>query len=227
MNPEEIGKIIKDIRQKYNMSQKDFADKFGVTYQAVSKWENGKNIPDIAILKEISEEYEISLDDVLLNKKVNNHNKKIIGIITISLLTILILLMSLVIKNNDFEFKTITTNCSDFTVTGSMAYNKDKSSIYISHITYCGKEDVTKYKEINCTLYEVNETSKIIIDKCKKENDISLEEFLKNVKFNIDNYDAVCKKYSENSLYLEIDALTKNESIITYKVPLKIEDNCK
>jgi len=227
MNPEEIGKIIKDIRQKHNMSQKDFADKFGVTYQAVSKWENGKNIPDIAILKEISEEYEISLDDVLLNKKVNNHNKKIIGIITISLLTILILLMSLVIKNNDFEFKTITTNCSDFTVTGSMAYNKDKSSIYISHITYCGKEDVTKYKEINCTLYEVNETSKIIIDKCKKENDISLEDFLKNVKFNIDNYDAVCKKYSENSLYLEIDALTKNESIITYKVPLKIEDNCK
>jgi len=152
MNPEEIGKIIKDIRQKHNMSQKDFADKFGVTYQAVSKWENGKNIPDIAILKEISEEYEISLDDVLLNKKVNNHNKKIIGIITISLLTILILLMSLVIKNNDFEFKTITTNCSDFTVTGSMAYNKDKSSIYISHITYCGKEDVTKYKEINCNL---------------------------------------------------------------------------
>lgn len=227
MNPEEIGKIIKDIRQKQNMSQKDFADKFGVTYQAVSKWENGKNIPDIAILKEISEEYEISLDNVLLNKKVNNHNKKIIGIITISLLTILILLMSLVIKNNDFEFKTITTNCSDFTVTGSMAYNKDKSSIYISHITYCGKEDVTKYKEINCTLYEVNETSKIIIDKCKKENDISLEDFLKNVKFNIDNYDAVCKKYSENSLYLEIDALTKNESIITYKVPLKIEDNCK
>lgn len=227
MNPEEIGKIIKDIRQKHNMSQKDFADKFGVTYQAVSKWENGKNIPDIAILKEISEEYEISLDDVLLNKKVNNHNKKIIGIITISLLTISILLMSLVIKNNDFEFKTITTNCSDFMVTGSMAYNKDKSSIYISHITYCGKEDVTKYKEINCTLYEVNETSKIIIDKCKKENDISLEDFLKNVKFNIDNYDAMCKKYSENSLYLEIDALTKNESIITYKVPLKIEDNCK
>lgn len=227
MNPEEIGKIIKDIRQKHNMSQKDFADKFGVTYQAVSKWENGKNIPDIAILKEISEEYEISLDDVLLNKKVNNHNKKIIGIITISLLTILILLMSLVIKNNDFEFKTITTNCSDFTVTGSMAYNKDKSSIYISHITYCGKEDVTKYKEINCTLYEVNETSKIIIDKCQKENNITLEDFLKNVKFNIDNYDAVCKKYSENSLYLEIDALTKNETIITYKVPLKIEDNCK
>ena len=135
MNPEEIGKIIKDIRQKYNMSQKDFADKFGVTYQAVSKWENGKNIPDISILKEISEEYEISLDDVLLNKKVNNHNKKIIGIITISLLVILILLMCLIIKNNDFEFKTITTNCSDFTVTGSMAYNKDKSSIYISHIT--------------------------------------------------------------------------------------------
>ena len=35
------------------MTQKDFALKFGVTYQAVSKWENGKNIPDISLLKVI------------------------------------------------------------------------------------------------------------------------------------------------------------------------------
>ena len=53
MNQEKISKFIKDIRIKNNLTQKDFADKFGVTYQAVSKWENGKNLPDINILKEI------------------------------------------------------------------------------------------------------------------------------------------------------------------------------
>ena len=53
MDQEKIGKLIKKIRIEGKYSQKEFADKYGVTPQAVSKWENGKNIPDIAILKEI------------------------------------------------------------------------------------------------------------------------------------------------------------------------------
>lgn len=53
MNQEKIGSLIKKIRKENNLTQQDFAKKYGVTYQAVSKWENGKNIPDIALLKEI------------------------------------------------------------------------------------------------------------------------------------------------------------------------------
>lgn len=45
MDQEKIGKLIKEIRQKNNLTQKQFADKYGITYQAVSKWENGKNMP--------------------------------------------------------------------------------------------------------------------------------------------------------------------------------------
>ena len=42
MNSEKIGKFIKSIRQKEGISQQKFANKYGVTYQAVSKWETGK-----------------------------------------------------------------------------------------------------------------------------------------------------------------------------------------
>ena len=62
MNQEKIGQVIKEIRTKNNLSQQAFAEKFGVTYQAVSKWENGKNIPDIATLKEICKEYNLKLE---------------------------------------------------------------------------------------------------------------------------------------------------------------------
>ena len=62
MDQEKIGKFIKEIRLKQNMTQQEFANKWGVTYQAVSKWENGKNLPDIAILKEMCLEYNIDLD---------------------------------------------------------------------------------------------------------------------------------------------------------------------
>ena len=51
---EQIGSIIKDIRKKNNLTQNEFASILGVTFQAVSKWENDKSIPDITILKDIS-----------------------------------------------------------------------------------------------------------------------------------------------------------------------------
>ena len=59
MNQDKIGKLIKKIRKENNLTQADFAKDLGVTYQAVSKWENGKNIPDISILKKISNKYNI------------------------------------------------------------------------------------------------------------------------------------------------------------------------
>ena len=47
MNSIEIGKKIKQIRKDFKLTQKEFADKYNVTYQAVSKWENGKNLPSM------------------------------------------------------------------------------------------------------------------------------------------------------------------------------------
>ena len=62
MNQEEIGNKIKQIRVDNNLTQREFADIFGVTYQAVSKWENGKNLPDISIMKLICDKYNYNLD---------------------------------------------------------------------------------------------------------------------------------------------------------------------
>ena len=73
MNQEQIGKTILEIRKKNNMTQKDLADKLHVTAQAVSKWENGRGIPDIEILQKLSKEFNINLD-TLLN---GNNQKKI------------------------------------------------------------------------------------------------------------------------------------------------------
>lgn len=41
MDQEKIGKLIKEIRKKHHLTQNALATKYGVTYQAVSKWENG------------------------------------------------------------------------------------------------------------------------------------------------------------------------------------------
>lgn len=42
MDPVRIGNLIKELRIKSNLTQNEFANKYGVTYQAVSKWEMEK-----------------------------------------------------------------------------------------------------------------------------------------------------------------------------------------
>ena len=76
MNQENFGKFIKNIRIKNNLTQKEFAEKYNVTYQAVSKWENGINMPDITLIKKISEDFNVSLDE-LFDGQYKSNNKKL------------------------------------------------------------------------------------------------------------------------------------------------------
>lgn len=135
----------------------------------------------------------------------------------------------LLLKHEDtFEFKTLSSSCSAFTISGNMAYNKNKSSISISNIVYCGGEDSNLYKQIDCVLYEndFDKNVKIGEQTITKQESISLEEFLKDVSFYIEDYERSCKVYHENSLFLEINAIDTHDHMITYKVPITIEGNC-
>ena len=236
MNQEKVGKFIKEIRISNKLTQKEFADKFGVTYQAVSKWENGKNLPDINILKEICNEYNISLDNILSNDeqkmKTSKDKKKffLIGsVVLISVITLGLLLFILFNdKDSDFYFKTLSSTCDKFKVSGSIAYNDSKSSIYISRVDYCGEDDKVLYKNLRCVLYEVVDDVKKEVSKYNYVGEVgmSLEEFLSDVSFNVDNYSRVCDEYQENSFVLEVDVINDDSEMFTYKIPLVLEDNC-
>lgn len=233
MDQEKIAKLIKKIRKDNNLTQKDLAQKYNVTYQAVSKWENGINLPDTSLLRQISKDFNISIDDILEGEYSQKKKKIKIIYLTILIIIVLILITLGTIHitkkvNPSFVFKTISSNCSTFDITGSIAYNKNKSSIYISEISYCGKDNKEKYTKINCTLYEKTKDSLIEIDSYSynKNKGILLKDFLQEISFNVDNYPNVCNSYNEDTLYLEIDAQNDSEVISTYKIPLKLESNC-
>lgn len=57
-----IGSNIKTPRTKNNISQEKLADYLGVSFQAVSKWENNFNLPDITFLPEIAKFFHVSID---------------------------------------------------------------------------------------------------------------------------------------------------------------------
>ena len=69
MDQNKIGEFIKKLRTGNHLTQKEFADKYGVTYQAVSKWENGKNLPDMSLIKQMSEDFNIGIDELLDGEK--------------------------------------------------------------------------------------------------------------------------------------------------------------
>ncbi len=234
MDQEKIGKIIKELRTSSHLTQQEFAEKYGVTYQAVSKWENGKNIPDLSVLKELCKDYHISLED-FLEAKVSKKESRIRKIDKKKLILLLFVLVFLILgpvlvnyfHSDDFEMKPISSNCDNFEVSGSIAYNNKKSAIYISDISYCGrKADKNQYQEMKCTLYEVNDQVKKAISTYHyQENEtITLEEFLHKVNFNIDDYSKTCKVYSKDSLNLEIEAVDIEGKTIFYKVPLSLEE---
>lgn len=232
MDQEKIGNFIRNIRKKSGLTQREFALRYGVTYQAVSKWENAKNIPDISILKEMCREYNVDLND-LLDGNVNNIAKrKIRNKISLVVVVVLILVFGLLWflngNNTDFSFGKLSSTCDNFKLYGSMAYNDSKTSIYISDITYCGSEDDNLYKEIECTLYENDGDTKRVVSSYSYDEDdfISLDDFLDNVSFNVEHYSSSCKMYEENGLYLEIKAINSELQTIFYNIPLKLEENC-
>lgn len=60
-----IGNQISAIRKEHQLTQEKFGELFHVTRQTVSNWENEKSYPDLKILIEISNRFEISLDQLL------------------------------------------------------------------------------------------------------------------------------------------------------------------
>lgn len=232
MNQEKFGQLIKEIRKKYNLTQKELAEKYSVTYQAVSKWENGKNMPDTSLIKQMSKDFGISLEEMFegeFKEKKTKKNPFLLLLIIIFILLIVFIFFFIKRKENDFQFKTLSASCENFNIAGTISYNENKTAIYVTNIKYCGEEDKEEYQSIECVLYEKNEETEKIISSHKydKEKTIKLDDFLQQVTLTVDNYTKTCKEFKDNSLYLLINALNKDNKMTTYKIPLKLEENCE
>lgn len=62
----DFGKQMRDIRKERNLTQDQVAETLCVSRQAVSNWENNKNLPDIEQLIAISQNFDLSLDELIL-----------------------------------------------------------------------------------------------------------------------------------------------------------------
>lgn len=81
----QMGEKIKALRKRKNVSQEVFANYLGVSFQAVSKWENGVTMPDVAVIPAIASFFGVSTDELFdfnlyeiekrVEEIVNEHSK--------------------------------------------------------------------------------------------------------------------------------------------------------
>ena len=65
MNQEKVGKYISKRRKELKLTQEQLAEKLGVTDRSVSRWENGKSMPDVSLFKQLCAVLNITLDELL------------------------------------------------------------------------------------------------------------------------------------------------------------------
>ena len=74
MEQEKIGKFILQLRKEKNMTQKELAEKLGVTDRAISKWENGRGMPELSLMKALCDELGISVNELLSGEKIESED---------------------------------------------------------------------------------------------------------------------------------------------------------
>jgi transcriptional regulator with XRE-family HTH domain len=76
----DFGQRLKEIRKRNGLTQDAMAERLHVTRQAVSNWENNRNLPDLAMILQIAEAFSLSLDELILgeNHTMNNMTEKLI-----------------------------------------------------------------------------------------------------------------------------------------------------
>ena len=70
MNNYEFGKFISQLRKEKGLTQLQLAEKLNVTDKAVSRWETGKNYPDIEIFEDLSKIFDVSISELLEGKRI-------------------------------------------------------------------------------------------------------------------------------------------------------------
>ncbi len=80
LNSQYIGSLIKSLRKRAGLTQNELALRIGVGNKTVSKWEQGRGIPDISILPRLSLELDVDIESILAGN-LDDMGKDWLGII--------------------------------------------------------------------------------------------------------------------------------------------------
>ncbi len=223
-----IGKHLKTLREKNNLTQEQLADKLFVSRSNVSKWERNISLPDAETLLELSKIFNVSVDDILLGNDKNDSSgvlniykqiekqKKVMLIICVSSIIIILLFLIyyfLSFYNSNKIFLVNGYGNESYFNNGIIIYTKEKE--YLS----LGKINSKKYILRMKLVVSINNEENIIYETTSDEifllesrgyNELELSKILLN-KNKLNLYIYYCDGTYENiKLNLRLDYSNKN-----------------
>ena len=76
MDQNRIGSFLKMLRKEKNLTQEQLAEQLNVSGRTVSRWETGSNMPDISLLVELSEFYDVSIPELIDGERKSGEMKE-------------------------------------------------------------------------------------------------------------------------------------------------------
>lgn len=189
-----IGKFIASRRKEKNMTQSDLAEKLNISDRAISKWENGKSMPDVGTIPELCKILGITINDLfsgevvsmknydkkaeenllLMAKKEEDNNKKmmmyekVIGYICSIVFIILIFVSSYFVNNNIVRIILIILSFIILIVGASFALKIETETGYYE-CELCHHKYVPKYKSVYLAMH-IGTTRYLKCPKCNKRS---------------------------------------------------------
>lgn len=194
MNQNKIGEIIEKRRKEKNLTQKELADLLGVSNTAISKWENGNNLPDISMLEPLCNILDLDLLNLISiqNSAHEDNSKKFTKVrkaklyrtITLSIIFISILCITnlytynklMVRRKEDLrksvEVYKISSKDKDFRIDGYAIFNEKENIIFLEKIIYQGEDNFNiDYKNLTSATYYIKIDDRYILT-----HEINLED---------------------------------------------------
>ncbi len=98
MNDIQFSENLKTLRHSHHLTQEQLAEILNTTSKSISRWENGKTMPDYTVMLELSRYFHVSLDDLIKKTQTPMSNQAYHQLL--SLLTSLALLLSLTLHSS-------------------------------------------------------------------------------------------------------------------------------
>ena len=205
----ELGKNIVKIRKDNKLTQDNLAEKYFVTRQTISNWENGKSYPDLETLVKISDDFNISLDILLKedNKMVKDISKKqrrykwiIIPIVLYVLLALCLLGVILYAYNTQYNLKGISNILSVY-------IDKDREKEYIGNLD--GYEIYVENLRAEELIYRTFSAKSIPIKEAIDNKLVSIKDWRRGAWDIFKENDTELLRYESYEI-----AISKNECII-------------
>lgn len=69
MDQQKIGRFLKELRLEKQMTQEQLAEQIRVSRRTVSRWETGNNLPDLSVIVELADFYDVDLNEIFRGER--------------------------------------------------------------------------------------------------------------------------------------------------------------